>query len=442
MTVCSALCPPSYNFSTEGYERCLTVRLPFLESLDGVDLEMSSEEIRLLLPGGLTPLLIPLPLELGSASDSPTARFSKRRQELTIVWASVVVDQSVSAGVPGAVGTLSQTTREYCPVLDDRAEVQQGSVGTVGILAEGQTGKLESVPAEPELECFGVLKDEIEHALKQCTIKQLKSVAAVGGCSVFLSSFAVEGEASMTKQVSRFKASVSFKWDILDEIGGFLGASGAGVVSSVAPEQAAPNVAINVLTNGSLKAKSASEWVQRRGACLISECLNGKQLGAAICGHWGEVATEDALAAVAKSPSSRQALHEWAEEWLVRKLTTLSIRLFGGSARATLMNPQVRIYKMDRAGDFQLGLECKWCISNSNAMTEGKLSISEVSLGQDIEIPTVLVEVQPGSKVSGQFLMSFKQKGVSAVRSILAQFTEEYQLQVTRRAHVGVHSAS
>jgi len=96
MTVHSSLAAPAHRFSTEGGKQLLTLELPALDSLQGVDLDIGSSEIRLLLPGSCEHMLIPLPSKVGHAG-LPTAKFSRKRRQLTVTWEASEVPETAPA---------------------------------------------------------------------------------------------------------------------------------------------------------------------------------------------------------------------------------------------------------------------------------------------------------------------------------------------------------
>merc|ERR1711865_1180689 len=113
---------------------------------------------------------------------------------------------------------------------------------------------------------------------KQCTVSKLKCIAALGGASILLGSFAVSGKAFIKKEKCHFEAAVSFTWEVLDPFGGFLGATGTGQVVGFTQEQSSAKVTIKASPAGSAKAKAAGDWMKQKGAALISESLNGEEI--------------------------------------------------------------------------------------------------------------------------------------------------------------------
>eukprot|EP00928_Gymnodinium_smaydae_P044819 TRINITY_DN29910_c0_g1_i1.p1 TRINITY_DN29910_c0_g1~~TRINITY_DN29910_c0_g1_i1.p1 ORF type:complete len:447 (-),score=57.90 TRINITY_DN29910_c0_g1_i1:155-1426(-) len=420
MTVCSTLLPPAYRFSTESDKRLLTVELPSIESLVGIDLEIGSDDVRLMLPGRQTHEVIHLPPELASHAGSPVAKFSKKRHVLTIAWDNVAADlpdvtesPSANAPEPQRLSDAEATTSQVLPDASDES-------------AEPAHPSKEMQAPERTYECFDLLEEEIEHALKQCTVKQLRSISAIGGCSVLLSDFEVEGTAHMSKHACSFKASVSFKWEVMDPIGGFLGAGGVGEVANLTQQSESPKVSIKAPSSGSARAKAACEWMKQRGGPIIAECLNGEQLSSAVHSSFDEVAEEEEANA-----TSQQLPSQWAEEWLVQKFSTLNVKLFGGSACVSFSKPNVSMSDVDSrdVAALRLSLTCPWVMTASAKKVEGTISISEYLATDSKGVPTPVLDVAPDQKVSGQLLTAFKQTGISAVRSVLVQLAKELQVQ-------------
>lgn len=393
----------------------MTLDLPSLESLHGVDLDIGITEVRLLLPGYSESLLIPLPPELPCSPGVPTAKFSRKRKQLTLTW-------EIAEGQPCA---------EVQPTASDTANGESGDCRTdvTTTLPEKKDSQREAY------ECLEMVQDEVEHILKQCTVTKLKAIAAIGGSSVLLSDFSVEGSANIKERCCDFRVRIWFKWEVLDAFGGFLGATGHGEVLDLTPDQASPKVVIKVSGGGSSIAKAAGEWMKRQGAGLVSESLNGQQLSVAILSAWDDmVASEksEAAALLEKKP-----LKEWAEEWFVQKLSGMNVKLFGGSAHATFASPKVSgefSVSMQQGKPivaFQVRLECSWTIVMSGNQSEGTLVVPEFASVTGSDRVEVSVEATPGKKkASGQLLTGLRQTGVSAVRTLLAQFSNEVQLQV------------
>lgn len=410
MTVVSTPLVPSHRFSVEGDKRLLTLELPSLESLTGVDLDIGTAELRLLLPGSCEHVRIPLPVELPADAGVPTAKFSRKRGELTVIWEAV-------AAVT-------------------RADSKVAVTGSCNTLVENPLPETSTVPRaakeDEETECLEELEEEITHVLKQCTVSKLKSIAPLGGASVLLGDFAVVGETGINKRRCRFRVSVSFTWEVLDAFGGFLGARGSGKISDFTEEQALPDVTIRMSTSGNAQAKAAGEWMRRQGAVLISECLNGADICEAVLSDWEEAASDAAPETAA--PLDQEALTQWAQDWFDQHLANLTVKLFGGSASAAFANPRVsgEVAMLSQNGAlaavFQLRVECAWTIATATGQAEGTLLVAEFKSGHAPDDHTIHVEAAPGKKTSGQLLTAFRQTGVSAVRGLLARFVNELEV--------------
>jgi hypothetical protein len=383
----------------------LIMDLPSLESLQGVDLDISPTEVRLILPGSNEEFRIALP-QGSSRVGLPTAKFSKKRGQLTVVWDSVADQATQSQDVPSRVEAQEKRSAQELSAAGDKHE---------------------------EIECSEFLEDEVEHALKQCAVTELKSIAPLNGASVLPSDFVFEGQAHIKESTCNFKASVSFKWEMLDTFGGFLGASGTGKIAEVTSEHESPTVAIDVRSSGSLQAKAAGDWMKQHGSRLISECLNGKNLSRKVFSAWDEAAwdTDSTSQCTVSEPKKldQDSLNAWAKAWLKQKLESLVVRLFGGAACATFsalhVSGEVCISsKEDKsASEFKLEIDAAWSIATSSGKVEGTMSILDFTRAGS----TIQVEAASGQKASGQLLTSFRKTGVAAVRETLQQFMNELQ---------------
>jgi len=341
---------------------------------------------------------IPLPLEPDSIWDSPAAKFSRKRRELTVTW------------------NIQRTPRVHA------------SETIVKCCSEESLPVVKKQTLLPVVDCMNLLKEEIEHAMKECTVDRLKSIASLGGCSVLLSEFSVEGTASIQEQKCDFNVSVSFDWEILDTFGGYLGSQGHGEVSGLTTG-GTPRVLIKSVAGGGTQAKNAGEWMKRHGACLVAECLKTEDLGAAVLS-----ASEETRAfAIRDIPNLDIG---WAAAWFQQKVPSLRVNLFGGLASANFLNAsvtgnlRVEVQKGAPFAVFNLRVSCEWLVASSTGRAEGTLLIEEFSSGQDIEKLSVQVESLPGKKASGQLMTAFRQQGVSAFRSVLRQFSKELQTHI------------
>jgi hypothetical protein len=396
MTVYSVPVLPQHRFYTEdNNKQFMVIELPSVESLNGVDLDIGRTEIRLLLPGMQEHFSIPL--QANAALDAPTAKFSRKRRELTITWD---IQEAPVACIP-------EDTSKCCSEETSRFVVKE----------------------QPrDIDCLDLLQDEVEHVLKKCTVDKLKSIAPLGGCSVLLSNFSTKGAASIREKTCNFKVSVSFEWEILDAFGGYLGSSGRGEVLNLTIGDP-PKVMIKSAAGGGAQAKKAGEWMKRHGASVIAECLNADDIGAAVRSAWEENAAETK----AELPNLDI---DWAASWFQQKLSSLSVNLFGGLASANFTKPcvsgnlSVDVLQGAPAAIFNLRISCEWLVAASTGRAEGSLVVQDFASGQDIDNVSLQIETSPGKKSSGQLVTGFRQQGVSAFRGLLRQFAKELQTQL------------
>jgi len=402
MTGCSTSpLPVVHRFTADRGQKLLTVDLPVLESLQGVDLDISSTELRLLLPGSAEHLRITLPQEISANSAPPEAKFSRKRGQLTVAWA--------------------EAREEAVPEISGVTE-----------LAWVEKATSAKAPQE-ERPCLDLLQGEVEHALKQCTVERLKHIAELTGSSMLLGDFDVKGEATVMKRSCCFSVSVSFTWEALDAFGGLLGARGVGHVSELTQDSASPNVVVKTSSGGGVQAKAAGEWMKRHGSGIIAESLKGEVLSAAIlCAvqthdfpdmpEVAQLAKAEAVPRVLKDVENKP-MTEWSKAWIMQKLGGLTVRLFGGMATATISTPQVTgdaslsVRKGQVVSQFLLCVECTWvaAVSAGGKEVRGTLLLPDLSSEKDIEDSTVCIEAAPGQKSTGQLVAAFRQHGVASV---------------------------
>jgi len=450
MTVYSTMPPPPHRFFTDGGKQHLILELPSLDSLAGVDLDISTTEVRLLLPGSCEHLRIPLPLELAKAG-APAAKFSKKRKELTVTWDSVVIEssspQAVAPIAEAAPAKVEASTVSPAPLAPERCKPPASLVETSKAPEKAKVVEASKCPAsgpgapaaaeakDDGIECFEFLEDEIEDALKSCAMKKLKSIAALRGVAVLPSDFDIKGEACIKKKCCDFKASVSFRWEMMDAIGGYLGVSGTVEVPELSASQVAPKVIVKTSQRGSAQARAAGDWMKSQGSELISECLNGEKLSAQVFSAWDEADFDEPEAQPAPVLDEK-ALTQWAKTWLEQKMSNLNLKLFGGSASVSFVAEEVSGEVSisgtgsDAVADFNLCMDSSWTITTSVGKSHGSLSVKDFTPAHGSEGSAVTVESAPGKKVSGQLLTALRQTGVSAVRAILAQFMTDLQRQV------------
>lgn len=406
-----------HRFTADKGQKLLTVDLPSLESLQGLDLDISSTELRLLLPGSAEHLRIELPHEISANSTPPEAKFSRKRGQLTVAWA-----EAREESVPEISGATELTWIE--------------KVGTPA-----------KAPQE-ERPCLDLLQGEVEHALKQCTVERLNRIAQLSGSSMLLGDFDVKGEATVEKRTCRFSASVSFTWEALDAFGGLLGARGVGHVSELTQDSTSPHVVVKTSSGSGVQAKAAGEWMKRHGSGIIAESLKGEVLSAAVLSAAQMHADPDMpeVAQLAKAETAPGVLKDvedkpmtqWSETWIMQKLGGLTIRLFGGMATATISTPQVTgdaslsVREGRVVSRFLLRVECTWVAAVSaggGKDVRGTLLLPDFTSEKSIEDSTVCIEAAPGQKSTGQLVAALRQYGVASVRTVLAQFVTELQLQ-------------
>jgi len=286
--------------------------------------------------------------------------------------------------------------------------------------------------AAMELDCLELLEEEIVDALKRCTVTKLKKIPALRGCSVLLDNFSVTGEARTSQKSCHFKASVSFSWDVLDALGGFLGCHGSGEIQELRSEvPVTPMVIIKTRPGGASQAREAGSWMKEEGARLISECLDLEQLSAAVLSSWDDLAEEVAESQADSGPALQECTLGWAEEWLTQKLTGLKVTLFGGLASAAF--PSVTLsgdlsITADHSpptASFALKAEIKWLVTSSTGVAEGLLWVDDFTAEKGAAGAVMTAEPAGKKITSGQLLVAFRQNGISAVRSVLSQFVVE-----------------
>lgn len=452
-----------HNFSVEDGKQVLTVDLPELESLQGVDLDIGTAEVRLEFPGGSPPLCIPLPSEKLQAASSPAAKFSRKRRQLTITWDGLNADANKAARPgQGEEAKAESAERTEARPAEAAAKVETKQVAPsspanpVEPPAKPRAPEAAAAPPAPlrrpppsdataaaapaaatpptaaappaaaglrkgkqprEVECLEALEEEVADALKQCTVSTLSKVSKLRGCSVMLDDFSVAGEAYTSRASCRFKASVSFTWDVLDPLGGFLGCQGRGEVRELCSEASAPpRVDIRYRAGAPLQARNAGEWMKEKGAQAIAECLSPARLQEAVCACWADLVEEEEEEAPARELSL-----PWAEAWLAQKMAGIKVTLFGGSASAEFPSAAL-------TGDIAkaLKVEIKWSIKSSFGAPEGLLVVEELTPETNAE--KVDIDVQfVGKKPPGQLLTAFRQSGISAARSKLGEFVAEWR---------------
>lgn len=416
----------SHCFATDGEKRLLTVELPFLDSLDDVDLEISAKEVRLLLPGAADPILLVLPMDFDVCADSAAAKFSRKRKQLIVSWTPAV--QVFQTPAP----------TEQFEAAEPAASDGDLDIPWMELPGAGSENHSQSV------DCMDVLREEIEHRLKKCTIDRFRAIRDINSASIQLSEFRIDGSATLEGATCHFQVCASFKWEAFDGIGGRLGVTGTGEVSGLSDEQEMPQVSMRRLSSGgsiSPQGRAAGEWLQKKGTKELASYLRGPELAVATA----ESARLDAAQPKLQDQSQQSALQAptprklseqdatlWAKAWLSRKLEAASVRLFGGSATGALSSPEVSgsvslamSTSNKLAPTLALRLECCWVVvAGGSGEARGSLSANVDSYQSVRDIP-ITVEPAPGAR--GQLVTAFRQNGVAAVRTLLAQFLDEFQ---------------
>jgi len=162
--------------------------------------------------------------------------------------------------------------------------------------------------------------------------------------------------------------------------------------------------------------------------------LKTERLSEAILSSWEDIAEEDSEAGTGEVPSQESTL-KWAEDWLYQKLTGLKVTLFGGLASAEFSSVvltgdlSIAVDKSPPSAHFNFKMEIKWLVKSSTGISEGILVVDNFTPEKGAD--GAIMDVQTvGKKVSGQLLAAFRQNGLSAVRSTLAQFVDELQQRV------------
>eukprot|EP00930_Biecheleria_cincta_P022656 TRINITY_DN16518_c0_g2_i1.p1 TRINITY_DN16518_c0_g2~~TRINITY_DN16518_c0_g2_i1.p1 ORF type:complete len:446 (-),score=87.04 TRINITY_DN16518_c0_g2_i1:340-1629(-) len=412
----------SHCFATDGGKSLLTVELPFLDSLDDVDLEMSAKEVRLLLPGAADPILLALPMDFDVCAESAAAKFSRKRKQLIVSWSPAV-----------------QVLQTPAPTENIEEAKPAACVGDVDIPWMELPGS-GSEKQNQSVDCMHALREEIEHRLKKCTIDRFRAVRDINSASIQLSDFQIDGSATLEGATCNFQVRATFKWEAFDGIGGRLGVTGTGEVSGLSDEQELPQISMRRLSTGGVspQGRAASEWLQKKGVKELASYLRGPEIAAATA---ESARLEPESQAQSQQPASQaptlrkmseQDATLWAKAWLTRKLEAATVRLFGGSATGTLSSPEVSgsvsltwSTSNKLAATLALRLECSWVVAaGGGGEARGSLS---ANLDPDQKVRDIPITVEPGPGARGQLVTAFRQNGVAAVRTLLEQFLDEFQ---------------
>merc|ERR1719334_1158834 len=101
----------------------------------------------------------------------------------------------------------------------------------------------------------------------------------------------------------------------MDAFGGQLGARGSAEVS-LGHEELEPKVAVKMSSGGAAQARMVGDWMKRHGAKVISECLNGQDLAAAVLGSAADLFPQaEEQSAETSAVLSEAEVMEWAQSW-------------------------------------------------------------------------------------------------------------------------------
>mmetsp|Transcript_63261 Transcript_63261/g.135953 ORF Transcript_63261/g.135953 Transcript_63261/m.135953 type:complete len:548 (-) Transcript_63261:72-1715(-) len=325
MAVGSYVSPPPHRFAFaegDGKQNTLIVDLPSLQSLEGVELDVSETEVRLLLPGGTIPARIALPPGLAAAAGEAqklpasgtggaAAKFSRKKGQLTLAWPADPVSAdpaptvqldtcSTPAAAPGPAPVAAPATVP-APVVAPAPAAALAPVAAPA-LAAALAPAPAAAPAKAygsiwnanswhweEQKCLDVARAEVLRAFERCEVEELRHVSKLNGAGIRLKDIEVTGEASVAlrkgKRTLFYELSASFKWEARDEFGGPLGAKGTGNATGLTQEEEeVPDVSVQVSagSSGGVEAKAAGGWLRLEGARLLAERLRGEALAPAI----------------------------------------------------------------------------------------------------------------------------------------------------------------
>jgi hypothetical protein len=189
-----------------------------------------------------------------------------------------------------------------------------------------------------------------------------------------------------------------------------------------------------------------------QGAHFVSECLKGADLSSAILSAELPAAANEGVAQALDALTTRTvfqggSMTQWAETWLVEKLSGLTVRLFGGIATAFFCEPRVYGEASASVGDgrpdafFKLRVECDWIVTPAGGKdprlaglgandsptkdARGTLVVPDFTSKKGAKACAVDINVDRSIKYSGQLVAAFRQDGVSALRTLLANFASE-----------------
>lgn len=245
----------------------------------------------------------------------------------------------------------------------------------------GYGGAVASKVSTKGADCLELLQDEVEHALKQCTIEKLQRVKELKGSSVMLGNFVVQGTARLHKKTCTFQVGVTFSWELMEQFGGSLGFKGSVEIADFTHNDKAPKIVVNGPrgVRDREKFRYAIEWMKEQGASIIAGYLDGPELATAVVNEASDDDEEDAQEpATSAQPAVPEAkpqvgdMTAWAEEWLTGRLCALTLNLFGGLIVAKISSCQVSGHASRSSSSdgprtsYELRLECTWSATASN----------------------------------------------------------------------------
>eukprot|EP00929_Paragymnodinium_shiwhaense_P083813 TRINITY_DN4478_c0_g1_i1.p1 TRINITY_DN4478_c0_g1~~TRINITY_DN4478_c0_g1_i1.p1 ORF type:complete len:447 (+),score=129.03 TRINITY_DN4478_c0_g1_i1:59-1399(+) len=437
MTVCSSIQNSAiqHRFEQSGGKQILTVDLPMLQSLQGVDLDVGSAEVRLLLPGCKEYMHIPLPSSVSAASEEPQAKFSKKRGQLTLSW------PEVAHSCPAALEPEPQQTPDVAeqsataaaaPPSEEEAAGEEILWKDVG---DAEDGRSTTASLDSARDCLEEMEDELEHLLKQCCLEKLRGISRLQGASILLDDFTVEGVAWTQNQTLRYNVSVDFTWDVMDGIGGMMGVEGSGRITGLGDEDVGePKVTIRSTRRRQVGVQAkAAEWMEQEGSRIIAAFLKSADIAQAVLSSLED--EEDrgpSKPAPPKKLQQERDVSSWANQWFAQRMGALVVKLFGGLAQTSFSAPTLSgtaVVSVERQPRFQLELRSSFAVTQQaavNACAEGEVVVSTFSNATEIKGATLQFEAAPGKKASGQFLTALRKDGAASIRTMLGQFLEDF----------------
>lgn len=298
-------------------QHSLVLDLPALVCFDSVELDINSTTVRILIPNA-SPACISLPQHIQSETvGAATAKFSRKRNQLTVAWPFLTFSEEELLDVAGAVCNWRQDDgrTETCDQQADQIQSKSLSAFCAGKDVEanaapdndpgsfpshGEKNDLAAPTAYgsiwntnswhwEEKTCTEIAKKSVFGALASAEAGCLRYVREIEGASVVLKDIEVTGKAAIWirkgKRILSLDISVAFNWDMKDEFGGSLGAKGTGKSGTITEDDDGPSkVEIKVSSSsfGGKEARKACDWLRSHGVILIGECLHGQELARAI----------------------------------------------------------------------------------------------------------------------------------------------------------------